>query len=86
MSELQEIILSYIPTGVSLITFIVVGFTYLIKLKNYVAKNKLEDYAESNKELIDRLNKMLQSQSEEITELREMNKELMESVTRVKSN
>lgn len=86
MSELQEIILSYIPTGVSLITFIVVGFTYLIKLKNYVAKNKLEDYAESNKELIERLNKMLQLQSEEIAELREMNKELMESVTRVKSN
>lgn len=86
MSELQEIILSYLPTGVSLITFIVVGFTYLIKLKNYVAKNKLEDYAESNKELIEHLKKMLQSQSEEIAELREMNKELMESVTRVKSN
>ncbi len=85
MSELQEIILSYIPTGVSLITFIVVGFTYLIKLKSYVAKNKLEDYADSNKELIEHLNKMLQSQSEEIAELREMNKELMECVTRVKS-
>lgn len=84
-TNLYELLISYIPTGVSLITFIVVGFSYLLKLKSYVSKSKLEDYADSNQELVNELKTYNQLLIDQNKQLAEMNAKLTEELTHVKS-
>lgn len=85
-TNLYELLISYVPTGVSLITFIVVGFSYLTKLKSYISKSKLESYTETNEELVKELKEYNQLLIEQNNELREMNNKLTEELTHVKIN
>ena len=84
MTEIKELILAYVPTGISLITFIVVGFTYMMKLKSYISKSKLESYTETNEMLVQELKEYNQLLIEQNQKLSEMNIQLQEELTHVK--
>ena len=86
MTEIKELILAYVPTGISLITFIVVGFSYMMKLKSYISKSKLESYTETNEQLIAELKEYNQLLIEQNKQLADMNVKLQEELTHVSKN